>query len=152
ATADAVLENNAARVMAQLGLDYQALSAANPGIVMCSMSGYGNTGPERSYSAYGSNIETASGLASLMGYGDGTFFGTGSFYADPVTGNHGSVALLAGLHARRRTGRGQWIDMALLEAVAPFFAQPFLEYTVTGEVPTPQGNAWGTSIQEVVPT
>jgi crotonobetainyl-CoA:carnitine CoA-transferase CaiB-like acyl-CoA transferase len=60
--------------------------------------------------------------------------------------------MLAALHARRRTGRGQWIDMALLEAVGPFFAQQFLEYTVTGEVPTPKGNAWGMGIQEVVPT
>jgi crotonobetainyl-CoA:carnitine CoA-transferase CaiB-like acyl-CoA transferase len=50
------------------------------------------------------------------------------------------VALLAALHARRRSNRGQWIDMALLEAVAPFFAQQFLEYTVTGDVPRPMGN------------
>jgi crotonobetainyl-CoA:carnitine CoA-transferase CaiB-like acyl-CoA transferase len=140
ARADAVLENNGARVMRQLGLDYEALRAVNPGVIMCSMSGYGSTGPERNYAAYGSNIETSSGLASLLGYGPGDSFGTGSFYADPVTGNHGVVAMLAALHARRRTARGQWIDMSLLEAVAPFFAQQFLEYTVTGQVPTPRGN------------
>jgi crotonobetainyl-CoA:carnitine CoA-transferase CaiB-like acyl-CoA transferase len=56
--ADVVLENNAARVMGQLGLGYEALSEANPRIVMCSLSGFGSTGPERNYSAYGSNIET----------------------------------------------------------------------------------------------
>jgi len=138
--ADAVIENNAARVMGQLGLAHEALREANPGIIMCSMSGYGSTGPERDYSAYGSNIETASGLASLLGYGPGEYFGTGSFYADPVTGNHGAVAVLAALHARRETGRGQWIDMALLEAVSPFFAQQFLDYTVSGRVPEPIGN------------
>jgi crotonobetainyl-CoA:carnitine CoA-transferase CaiB-like acyl-CoA transferase len=141
--ADAVLENNAARVMAQLGLAYEDLRAVNPGIIMCSMSGYGSSGPERNYSAYGSNIETASGLASLLGYGPGEFFGTGSFYADPVTGNQGAVALLAALHARRRTGQGQWIDMALLEAVGPFFAQQFLHYSTTGTVPEPRGDQWG---------
>ena len=141
ATADAVLENNAARVMTQLGVGYESLRDVNPGIVMCSMAGYGATGPDRNYSAYGSNIETSSGLASLLGYGDGQFFGTGSFYADPVTGNHGAVAMLAALHHRRRSGRGQWIDVALLEAVSPFFAQQFIEYTVTGKVPEPIGNA-----------
>ena len=141
--ADVVLENNAARVMGQLGLAHDVLAAANPGIIMCSMSGSGATGPEREYSAYGSNIETLSGLASVLGYDNTQFFGTGTFYADPITGNHGAVAILAALHARRRTKRGQWIDMALLEAVAPLFAQQFLEYTVTGEIPVPQGDQWG---------
>jgi crotonobetainyl-CoA:carnitine CoA-transferase CaiB-like acyl-CoA transferase len=143
ARADVVLENNAARVMGQLGLAYDDLKAVNPSIVMCSMSGYGSSGPERNYSAYGSNIETASGLSSLLGYGPGEFYGTGSFYADPVTGNHGAVAMLAALHARRRTGQGQWIDMALLEAVGPFFAQQFLDYATSGHIPEPQGDQWG---------
>ncbi|MGE5595594.1 MAG: CaiB/BaiF CoA transferase family protein [Hyphomicrobiales bacterium] len=138
--ADVVLENNAARVMGQLQLDYPVLSQVNPRIVMCSMSGFGATGPERNYSAYGSNIETISGLSSMLGYGPGDYYGTGSFYADPTAGNHGAVAIMAALHARRRTGRGQWIDIALLEAVAPFFAQQFLEYTVEGRVPEPIGN------------
>ena len=152
--ADAVLENNAARVMTNLGLDYPALAETNPRIVMCSMSGYGSSGPERNYSAYGSNIETSSGLASLLGYDGSQFFGTGSFYADPVTGNHGAVAMLAALHARRRTGRGQWIDMALLEAVEPFLSQDFLRCTVNGEVPLPLGSQWGHGwvLQGVYPT
>jgi crotonobetainyl-CoA:carnitine CoA-transferase CaiB-like acyl-CoA transferase len=63
------------------------------------------TGPERNYSAYGSNIETTSGLASLLGYDDTKFYGTGTFYADPITGTHGSIAILAALHGRRRTAR-----------------------------------------------
>ncbi len=143
AKADCVLENNAARVMGQLGLGYEDLRKVNPGLVMCSMSGFGSTGPERNYSAYGSNIETTSGLASLLGYEPGDRFPTGSYYADPVTGNHGGVAMLAALHARRRTGRGQWIDMALLEAVSPFFAEQFLEHTVLGRVAEPDGDQWG---------
>ncbi|MEO6398053.1 MAG: CoA transferase [Tepidiformaceae bacterium] len=153
AEADCVLENNAARVMGQLGLGYEQLREANPALVMCSMSGFGSTGPERNYSAYGSNIETTSGLASLLGYAPGDAFGTGSYYADPVTGNHGAVAMLAALHARRRTGRGQWVDMALLEAVSPFFAQQFLEYTVSGHLPEAQGDQWGRhAFQAVVPS
>jgi crotonobetainyl-CoA:carnitine CoA-transferase CaiB-like acyl-CoA transferase len=138
--ADVVLENNAARVMNQLGVGYEALREVNPGLVMCSMSGFGSTGPERNYSAYGSNIETTSGLASLLGYDESSFYGTGTFYADPITGTHGSIAILAALLGRRDTGHGQWIDMALLEAVAPFFAQQFLQYTVTGKLPVPNAN------------
>jgi crotonobetainyl-CoA:carnitine CoA-transferase CaiB-like acyl-CoA transferase len=141
--ADVVLENNAARVMAQLGLDYPALRAVNPGIVMCSLSGFGNTGPERNYSAYGSNIETTSGLASILGYDEQQFFPTGSFYADPVSGNHAAVAMLAALHSRRASGEGQWIDGALLETVEPFLSQDFLRYSLTGKVPVPQGSNWG---------
>lgn len=153
AAADCVLENNAARVMGQLGLGYEQLHEVNPALVMCSMSGFGSSGPERNYSAYGSNIETTSGLASLLGYGPGDRFGTGSYYADPVTGNHGVVALLAALHARRRTGQGQWIDMALLEAVSPFFAQQILEYFVEDRVAEPEGDQWGRhAFQAVVPT
>ncbi|MEO8539013.1 MAG: CoA transferase [bacterium] len=140
---DLVLENNAARVMGQLGLDYEALSAVNPRVIMCSLSGYGSSGPDRNYSAYGSNIETSSGLSSLLGYDDSRFFGTGSFYADPVSGNHAAVAMLAALYARRTTGKGQWIDMALLEAVEPFLAQDFLRYTTSRVVPVPHGSQWG---------
>ncbi len=151
--ADVLLENNAARVMANLGLDYASLAARKPGIIMCSISGYGATGPERNYSAYGSNSETVSGLASLLGYGPGEYFGTGSYYADPVSGNHGAVAILAALNHRRTTGEGQWIDISLLEAVTPFFAQQLLEYTVTGVVPGPRANdAWGNLLEGAVPT
>ncbi|MCC7366675.1 MAG: CoA transferase [Dehalococcoidia bacterium] len=152
-TADVLIENNSARVMGQLGIGWDTLEQLNPRLVMCSMSGFGATGPERNYSAYGSNIETASGLASLLGYDNTQYFGTGTFYADPVTGNHGSVAILAALHARRTTGKGQWIDMALLEAVNPFIAQQFLEYSVTGAVPQPMGNRSAVySPQDVYPT
>ena len=139
--ADGLIENNAARVMTQLGVGYDVLREVNPGLVMCSMAGFGATGPERNYSAYGSNIEAMSGLASVLGYGPGEYFGTGSYYADPVTGNHGAVAILAALNGRRATGRGRWIDMSLFEAVLPFFAQELLTYAVTGEAPEPIGNA-----------
>ena len=139
--ADGLIENNAARVMTQLGIGYDVLREVNPGLVMCSMAGFGATGPERNYSAYGSNIEAMSGLASVLGYGPGEYFGTGSYYADPVTGNHGAVAILAALNGRRATGRGRWIDMSLFEAVLPFFAQELLTYAVTGEAPEPIGNA-----------
>ncbi|MDE2668407.1 MAG: CoA transferase [Chloroflexota bacterium] len=139
--ADGLIENNAARVMTQLGIGWDVLREVNPGLVMCSMAGFGATGPERNYSAYGSNIEAMSGLASVLGYGPGEYYGTGSYYADPVTGNHGAVAMLAALHARRATGKGRWIDVSLFEAVLPYFSQELLTYAVTGEAPEPIGNA-----------
>ncbi len=139
--ADGLIENNAARVMTQLGIGWDVLREVNPGLVMCSMAGFGATGPERNYSAYGSNIEAMSGLASVLGYGPGEYYGTGSYYADPVTGNHGAVAILAALHARRASGKGRWIDVSLFEAVLPYFSQELLTYAVTGEAPEPMGNA-----------
>ncbi len=135
-----MIENNAARVMAQLGVAYETLRETNPRIVMCSMAGFGGTGPERNYSAYGSNIETSSGLASILGYGPGEYYGTGTFYADPVTGIHGAVGVLAALFHVKRTGKGQWLDMSLLENVGPFIAQPFLQYAIEGVDPEPRGN------------
>ena len=137
---DVVLENFSARVMPNLGLAFADLAKVNPRIVMCSVSGYGATGPEKDYSAFGSNVETASGLASVLGYGPGEYFGTGTFYADPVTGNHAVVAILAALHHSTRTGEGQWIDASLIECALPLFAQPLLEYTATGRVPEPRAN------------
>jgi crotonobetainyl-CoA:carnitine CoA-transferase CaiB-like acyl-CoA transferase len=76
----------------------------------------------------------------VLGYGPDEYYGTGSFYADPVTGIHGAVGVLAALFHVKRTGRGQWLDMSLLENVAPYLAQPLLEYSITGMVPEPRGN------------
>ena len=137
---DVLVENNSARVMSNFGLDYQVLSLVNPRLVMISMPGFGMTGPERDYMAYGSNIETTSGYASLLGYGDGQPFRTGGFYGDPVAGAHGAFAVLAALHNRRRTGQGQLIDLSLNESLMSFLGEAFLEYGLTGRDPSQQGN------------
>ncbi len=138
--ADLVIENNSARVMHNLGLSYERLREVNPRVTLISMAGYGGSGPERDYVAYGSNIEAASGLASLTGYGPDEPFRTGSYYADPVTGGHGAIAALAALHARRRSGEGQFVDMALSEAAAGFFGEAMMDYALNGIVRGPQGN------------
>ncbi|HEY7294327.1 MAG TPA: CoA transferase, partial [Dehalococcoidia bacterium] len=138
--ADLVVENNSARVMYNLGLDYEHLRAVNPRVTLISMSGYGGTGPERDYVAYGSTIEAASGLASLTGYGPDEPFRTSSYYADPITGAHGAIAALAALHARRRSGEGQFVDMALCEVAAAFFGEALMDYALNGTVRVPMGN------------
>ncbi len=138
--ADVVLENNSARVFPQLGLGYETLAERNPRIVMCSISGYGATGPERDYLAYGSNIEASCGLAAQTGYGDGEPRGTGSYYADPITGAHATVGILAALHARERTGRGQHLDMALQESGAAFMVESIMDYRLNGRIASPRAN------------
>ncbi|MGI8549173.1 MAG: CaiB/BaiF CoA transferase family protein [Dehalococcoidia bacterium] len=138
--ADIVIENNSARVMPNLGLGYDVLSAVNSRLIMISMSGFGATGPERDYVAYGANVEASSGLASTTGYGDGRPYRAGSFYADPITGTYGAVAALTALRAREQDGQGQFIDMALNECGVTFFGMALLEYQMTGVMPPQRGN------------
>ncbi|MHB8575463.1 MAG: CaiB/BaiF CoA transferase family protein [Dehalococcoidia bacterium] len=138
--ADLVIENNSARVMRNLGLDYPSLRVVNPRITLVSMSGYGATGPDSDYVAYGSNVEASSGLASLTGLGPDQNCRTSNYYADPITGTHAAIAALAALHARRRTGEGQFIDLALNEVAAGFFGEAIMDYTLNGTVRTPLGN------------
>ncbi|MGE0730293.1 MAG: CoA transferase [Acidimicrobiia bacterium] len=140
ADADVFIENMSARVMPNLGLDWPSLQLVNPGLVMLSMSGYGATGPDRDWVAYGANIETTSGLTSVTGYRDGVLSRTTLFYADPISGLLGATAVLAALRRRDRTGRGEWIDLSLNEAGATFVAGALLEHAATGVVPGPQGN------------
>ncbi|MCK9496877.1 MAG: CoA transferase, partial [Dehalococcoidia bacterium] len=139
--ADIVIENNSARVMPNLGLGYDTLSALNPRLVMASISGFGATGPEQHYVAYGANIEASSGLASLMGYEDDERpYRAGTFYADPIAGNYTVAAVLAALRERRWTGRGQWIDLALNEAAATFYGGAFVRYQREGQLEGRRGN------------
>lgn len=139
--ADVLIENNSARVMPNLGLGYDTLSALNPQLVMASISGFGATGPERNYVAYGANIEASSGLASLMGYPDEERpYRAGTFYADPIAGNYTVIAILAALRERRWTSHGQWIDLSLNEAAATFFGGYFVGFQVDGTPAQRRGN------------
>jgi crotonobetainyl-CoA:carnitine CoA-transferase CaiB-like acyl-CoA transferase len=137
--ADVLIENNSARVMPNLGLGYEDLRKVNPALIMVSMSGFGAYGPYRDFVAYGANIELSCGLVSLSGYGPGEGRNTSSFYADPVAGNHGTVAVLAALEYRRRTGKGQFIDIALNEGAAGFFCEAIMDYSLNGTVRKPMG-------------
>ncbi len=140
ARADVFIENNSARVMPNLGLGYDAMSEVNPQLIYVSMSGFGATGPWRDWSAYGSNIEASSGLASVTGYDESQVYRTPVFYADPVAGNHAAVAILAALEERERSGLGQFIDVALNEAGACHFLEMLLDYQATGTIRRPNGN------------
>jgi len=138
--ADALVENNSARVMPNLGLGYEQLAAVNPRLVMASISGFGGTGARRDWVAFGSNIEAACGLAAITGYPGGLPQRTGSFVADPIAGAHAVIAILAGLDRRDRTGKGAHIDIALVESAMPFMLQSFTQFQQTGELMRRDGN------------
>jgi crotonobetainyl-CoA:carnitine CoA-transferase CaiB-like acyl-CoA transferase len=139
--ADVLIENNSARVMPNLGLGWDDLKAVNPRLIMVSMSGYGATGPNKDWVAYGSNIETTSGLTALTGYEpEGPRYRTTLFYADPVSGIHGAVAIMAALEYRRRTGEGQWVDISLNETGAAFCFESMVDYQASGAIRPPMTN------------
>lgn len=119
--ADVFVENQSPQVLKRLRITYDDLRAVNPRLIVVCVSGFGLTGPEALYAAYGTNIEASGGLSSLFGYEPGTMLRTGSFYADPLAGSLGTIALLAALRQREITGEGQLIDLALQETMLAFF-------------------------------
>lgn len=140
AQSDIVVENFAPGVMDKLGLGYDKLSDLNPSLIMLSLSGYGATGPYKKRVAYGVALVMISGLASLTGYRDGPPSDVGIPYADPNAGLHGAFALLAALWHRRRTGRGQHIDLSMFESQVAVLAEAVMAKAMTGESPPRLGN------------
>jgi crotonobetainyl-CoA:carnitine CoA-transferase CaiB-like acyl-CoA transferase len=137
---DIVLENFSPRVMPNFGLDYPALKEINPRIILCSMPGFGLTGPLRDWVSYGTNLDPASGLASLMGYSGEEAHMSGNAYPDPVAGLHAASALLTALYYQRRTGRGQHIDLSQCESATTLIGEAVLGYTLNGKIPERMGN------------
>ncbi len=141
AVSDVMIENYSPRVMEKLGLPYSAVAAINPRMIMISMPSFGSDGPECETRGYGNTVEAMSGVTGLMGYHDSPQrYTLSNALGDPVGGLHGAFALLAALHERSRTGRGQWIELAQVEALIPFVTREMLEYQFTGAVPKPRGN------------
>jgi benzylsuccinate CoA-transferase BbsF subunit len=141
ATADVVSESFTPRVMGQFGLAYDDLVKIKPDIIMISLSGYGQSGPMRDFGAYGMGLEPASGISSITGYdADGPPFRSGLSFTDPYSGFIGAGAVLTALHYRRRTGKGQNIDLSEQEAAVPVMGAALLEYQMTGRIPARKGN------------
>ncbi len=138
--ADVVAESFTPRVMAQHGLDYGSLRALKSDLIMISLSGYGQTGPWRDHSAYGMGLEPASGISSLTGYPGGGPTRTGISFTDPYTGLVGAGAVLAALHYRRRTGKGQHIDLSEQEAAVPVVGYALMDWVLNGRQPARVGN------------
>lgn len=119
---DIMVENFRPGVMARLGLDHAALSAINPRLIYCSISGYGQTGPRAFDPAYAPVVHAASGFDMVsLDYQDGAAdrpATTGIFVADVLGGTHAFGAIQAALYQREKTGRGQHIDVSMMEAMA----------------------------------
>ncbi len=137
---DIVVENFTADVMTRLGLDYESLRAIKPDIIMLSATGYGHTGPWRSYRAMGQSLEPAFGLAHLTGYPDEPPMRCGMTDSDWTAARAGTLAILIALEHRRRTGKGQWIDLSQYEVGVSLIGEALMDYAMNGRVPTRIGN------------
>ncbi|MGE0822740.1 MAG: CaiB/BaiF CoA transferase family protein [Candidatus Binatia bacterium] len=137
---DVVVENFATGVMDAFGLGYEELKKLKPDLIMVSISGYGHTGPLKDYMGYGPAIPPLTGLSALTGYADGPPRELGVSIGDPNAGITAAVAICAALAARKRTGQGQYIDVALWSAAAVLAAEGWMEYTMNGTEPARQGN------------
>jgi crotonobetainyl-CoA:carnitine CoA-transferase CaiB-like acyl-CoA transferase len=139
AMSDVVIDNFSARVMRMWGMDYQSLVAVKPDIICISMSGLGHTGPLSSYVSYGPTLQALTGYTQLMAEPDGTPAGYGYSYADMVGGYTGALAALVALWHRRRTGHGQFVDLAQFEAAAAVVGPALLDISVNGRTQSPPG-------------
>lgn len=132
--ADAVIENYSAGVLPKLGLDYASLCAANPSLVMVSMSAFGTESAWREARAYGSTLEHGSGLPGVTGGADAPPTMNHLALGDPVGGLNAAAALIAALYHRARTGEGQYVDLSQVECLFPLVAPWLIEHELTGEV------------------
>ncbi len=139
AMSDIVMDNFSARVMRTWGMDYESLKAVKPDIICISMSGLGHTGPRSSYVSYGPTLQALTGYTQLMAEADGTPAGYGYSYADMCGGYSGALAALIALWHRRRTGKGQFVDLSQFEAVASVIGPALLDISVNGRTQSAPG-------------
>ncbi len=130
--ADVVWENFRPGVMDRLGLGYEALSAINPRLIYCGVSGFGRTGPERTTAAFDGKLQAMSGIMSITGEPAGGPMRAGFALCDTIGGMTAALAVASALYQRTHTGRGQLVDVAMLDAALAFIAGPVSEYTVAG--------------------
>ena len=141
AASDVIVENFRPRVMRNFGLGYERLREVRPDVIMCSMPGFGTTGDYADYPAFGPSVEAMTGLPSMMGYAGGPPRTSSLAYPDPIAGLNAVAAVMTALRHRRRTGRGQFIDVALSEGPICQIGERIVAHSRTGEQPARAGNA-----------
>jgi crotonobetainyl-CoA:carnitine CoA-transferase CaiB-like acyl-CoA transferase len=146
AGADVLVENFRPGTAARLGLGYPQLSATNPRLVYASISGYGQTGPYAGEPGYDAIAQALSGIMSVTGETDGPPARVGVSTADLGAGMWALVGILAALHARHRTGRGQWVDVSLLDGQVAWLTYVAAGYFATGATPHRYGSAHPTIV------
>jgi crotonobetainyl-CoA:carnitine CoA-transferase CaiB-like acyl-CoA transferase len=142
---DIVLENFKAGTLKRFGLDYESLKAINPRLIYCSITGFGQTGPKRDAPAYDFMIQAMGGLMSVTGEADGKPGGgpqkVGVPITDLMTGMYAAVSVLAALAQRDISGRGDFIDLAMLDVQVGYLANQAMNFLVSGKPPRRSGNA-----------
>ncbi len=141
ADADVVIENFKVGGLARYGLDYASLSALNPRLVYCSITGFGQDGPYAPRAGYDFIVQGMSGIMDLTGEPAHAPQKIGVAFADIMTGLYAVIAIQAALAMRDRTGRGQQIDMALLDTMTGVLANQAMNWFASGVSPTRVGNA-----------
>jgi crotonobetainyl-CoA:carnitine CoA-transferase CaiB-like acyl-CoA transferase len=141
ARSDVLIENFKVGGLAKFGLDYASLSALNPRLVYCSVTGFGQTGPYAKRAGYDFLIQGMSGIMSITGEPDGSPQKAGVAIADLFTGLYGVIAIEAALIERERTGRGQHLDLSLFDSMSAMLANQAMNYLASGKSPKRMGNA-----------
>jgi crotonobetainyl-CoA:carnitine CoA-transferase CaiB-like acyl-CoA transferase len=141
--ADVVLENLRVGTVAKLGIDYARARERQPRIIYCSISGFGQDGPYRDRAALDLVVQAESGMISITGEPGGTGVRAGVSIADITAGMYAAFGILAALHARQQTGRGQFIDVSMLEGQLGILSGMVGAYVADGIVPGPLGTAYG---------
>jgi formyl-CoA transferase/CoA:oxalate CoA-transferase len=140
ARADVLVENFRPGTMARLGLDYEAVSARFPRLIYCSISGFGQSGPRREQPGYDAVMQAEGGLMSITGEAGGPPYRLGVAISDIVTGMFAAQGITLALLARERTGRGQLVDISMLDATAALLTYQAAIYFATGQAPARMGN------------
>jgi crotonobetainyl-CoA:carnitine CoA-transferase CaiB-like acyl-CoA transferase len=139
-TTDVVVENFRPGTMEEFGFGYESAKALNPRLVYCSISGFGHTGPKSEFPGYDLIIQGEGGTASLTGSPDGPPYKVGTSQADIIAGMMGFQGILLALLARQQTGRGQKIDLGMLDCQVALLTYQAGIYFATGQSPTRMGN------------
>jgi crotonobetainyl-CoA:carnitine CoA-transferase CaiB-like acyl-CoA transferase len=151
ARCEVLIENYKVGALKKYGLDYESLRAVNPSLVYCSVTGFGQDGPYAPRPGYDFIFQGMGGLMSITGERDGQPGAgpqkVGIAITDVLTGMYATVAILAALMHRERTGEGQYIDAALLDTIVAFCANQAVSYFVSGRIPV----RWGNAHPQVVP-
>ena len=142
---DVLIENYKVGDLARYGLGYDDMKKDNPGLIYCSVTGFGQTGPDKDRPGYDFMAQGMGGLMSITGERDDLPGGgpqrVGVPIIDLTTGMYATIAICAAIANRAVTGKGQWIDVALLDSCVAFLANQAMNYFATGESPRPLGNA-----------
>ena len=134
AKADVVMENFRPGVMDNLGIGHETLRAINPKLIYCAVSGFGQVGPDRATAAFDGMIQAMSGLMSITGFEANGPTRVGFAGADVMSGATAAFGVASALYQRTHTGKGQLVDVAMIDAVMAYLAQQFTEHMMTGRV------------------